>query len=362
MIMINLELERNEEGYYILDDESLKAFEKTHNVNQYSGDIDDNFWITKGDTKVLVKTSDDDSIMFSIYAEMLFSQFAEMNGIPCAEIDVALYNGRPVLLSKNVQSEDSELITYSGLERLTGQNFNSHTAKEIAQSTKEHLDLLRENFGANVILTKNFYNNMLAMLTVDYLTCQGDRHPGNVLFEISSGDPTKELNVCPMFDNEAVFGMMEVKAFYQDYKEYFDSIFSGKNKDVDGFMKFFKEKIQESFIDVRPQMGIDTSVLYCDHEKLQDVMPEYGDGQFAKYANKIVCNDLVMIAKKSEKFSEFCANLSFNASDFAEIIKMETQGFEIPPQFVMLAQVLYNEKRNELQKTMKKVTGKELGE
>jgi len=360
--MINLNIERNEKGFYVLNDESLKGFERTHNVNQYSGEIDDSFWLTQGDTKILVKTSENPSYMMSLYSELLFAQFAEKNNIPCAEIDVGIYEGKPVLISKSVASKDSELISYTKLEELLGSEIKNNTVANIKDTICSNVDKLNESYEDKIKVSSNIYNNLLVIATLDFLVSQGDRHPGNILFEVSNVDGIKELNVASMFDNEASFGFMEVRAFYDEHPEYFDKIFSGENTDIEQFRTFFDKYVKENFLDVRPMLGVVAATDYDCHENLQDKMPEYGDGRYASFVNKIVCADIVMEMMKKPKFSSFCAGLEFDAATLAQEIEMETEGFKIPPQFVDLAQNMFNQKFKQLEEAMKKYSGKEMGE
>ena len=334
--MINIDLQRNEYGFYILDKKALAHLNGARIIDPETGKPTDNLKLEHEGSEIFAKVYNSNGGMMSLYGEILFAQFCEMNNLPCAEIDVAIYDGKPVVLSKSVEPENGYLLSYYELEDIMGVQMPKNTVYEVASTVKSKLDKLSERYGKRVVMHHNFYNNLKALCTIDFKTAQADRWQNNLNFEIVYNGAFMEINVAPMFDNEAVFGFVEVKAFYQEHKEYFDSIFSGENTDVQEFIAFFNLYIAESLKEIRPQFGMVQTVNFDSCKSMPKDMKWVGDGKFASFANKQVCSDIVLAMGASDKYKDFCDGLQFDAESFSDCIKMETEGFKIPPQFLFV--------------------------
>lgn len=167
---------------------------------------------------------------------------------------------------------------------------------------------------------------------MDYLAVHGDRSEFNILFEIEQNK--KEFRVCPVYDNEYAFGVLDLSTIIDGYA--FEEFRNLKTKDI------YDLDIDELS---RYKNGDFRTIVPMVYLPVQfDPISEEGVGRITKcYPHKKIRNEYVDYLLKDKAMKEFFLGIKFNAEKCAEQIKNGT-GFVIPKIVLQIAQELFNDR------------------
>ena len=159
-------------------------------------------WFKMEDGDVLIRTENlqDEGVLYTTYAELIFEELAKQVDIPCAHYDLVKYNGKNGVLSQNVARDGESLVLLKDLLECSdrkhdiGDDQNIHVEDAINSFKtfyREYGDFSKEDY---VRLCNDFAN----MAIFDVYAMSTDRHAENcgVLYD------GKRVRLAPMFDNE----------------------------------------------------------------------------------------------------------------------------------------------------------------
>jgi hypothetical protein len=128
-------------------------------------------------------------------SEKLASELAALLGIPCAHVEIGIYNGREGSMSFLINKDDEALIEGIWLINQLYPNYSAE--KMYDESTEEYYSL---EMIVNSVEKYGLLPELLKMLVFDYLIGNSDRHQNNWAI-ISKGDKTYTFS--PLYDNSS---------------------------------------------------------------------------------------------------------------------------------------------------------------
>ena len=359
--MIELNLRRNSEGAYILDSDIIsQKYQVLHNINEVSGvELKNNYWLVNDKEKILVKTLDfyPDSYVMYTFAELLFSKFAEKNGVPCCQIDLGYNNGLYYTLSKNVVGNAERKLSLRELRKMCGKedDYKYATLKEI----DELFSIAVNKFGLKIAPGCKYKLKILEIM--DFLTVQRDRNITNILFSIKEREDGCVLDVKPFIDNEDCFLFPLLSARYDMGKIPQTSFLVKTKKPVKKVRKLISYAKKEGQLFALPIFGV-CSCPKFDYDDLgiKDFFKEiFCRTESKKYKQKVREEVADEIIKDSRLFT-FFKSVSFDAEEYGKEIYNET-GIKIPDIYLNLAQEIVDYRRNELALVIDEKTQSEMG-
>lgn len=359
--MIDLEFERNNDGAYILDPEIIERdYQVSYNVNEITGVVlDCSYWLDNGEQKVLAKTlpSNPKPYLMSIFGELLFSKFAQKNNIPCADVDMGIHNGMYYTLSKSVIDKDEQKISVRDLRRYCN-NEDDHrlaTVKEVCSL----LGVFSEKYDVSMVPKIDFKLKVYGI--VDYLVAQRDRNITNLIFGLKETEKGKVINLKPLIDNEGCFGFIYLYQKYMDTKIPQASFLYKSRKNRRKVNKFVKQASLEGKKYELPVFGIKTvSRFDWDELGLKEFFAEiFNKSETKKFKDK-VCLEIASEIRKDVKLKGLFKNLTFDANECGDEIFKET-GIKIPKEYLMLAQEVFDTRKNDIYFALDKLEQSEMG-
>ena len=160
-------LKRNSDGFLLLDNEPYIISDL-----QTDGHSEAFWMLLSNGSRVLLKQADYEEIQ----NELLFKYLCKWLDIPCANNDVALFEGDVYLLSPSFLALDEFLLDYYEVRKKT----NIDVKNLIGKARKINQDTF-----------------VRKTLLVDILTDNQDRFPKN--FKVIKGK--KNIRICPLYDN-----------------------------------------------------------------------------------------------------------------------------------------------------------------
>ena len=352
--MIKLNLPRNKEGKYILEyypDNGYVKYDHAQIKNAPSGGYSNSYWIIDEIGRYVLKTDLTDSYKCSQYAELLYSEIGRQIGALCADVDVAQLDGYPYVVSKDVCDKESERLTYWHLK-------HGNEAKEYCLDTI--LDYMHKFALRNGLKVEpNIRTKFFKYLILDFLCGQIDRHEENILFEIVEENNEKILKLCRFFDNENAFMFHRLHDKLRDIELYKSKLPEGMT-----YEEYEKELIDQAMSHLYKcycLLGID-----CDPSNLASKMLDMG--YFGKsesvVGERVISTYALSLASEIQtdpELMEFYKRINLDFSQIANNIQAQT-GFEIPQQYVELAESVYIERKNLIDKTLKQLSKLSLGD
>lgn len=160
-------VKRNKDGFLILDNEPYIISDLIPDGHSEA------FWmLLSNGSRILLKEADYEEIQ----NELLFKYLCKWLDIPCANNDVALFEGNVYLLSPSFLSLNEFLLDYYEVKKK-----KSIDVKELTEKAKQ---INQDSFVRKTLL-------------VDMLTDNQDRFPNN--FKVISGND--KTRICPLYDN-----------------------------------------------------------------------------------------------------------------------------------------------------------------
>ena len=329
---------RDQDGKYILEDYGAHGYEKLH-LTQVSGAKDgasSSFWLEGKDKKYLVKSSLKPEYIVSVYGELLFSELAKMNGLPCANVDAGNLGGIDMVISEDVCEEGSERLTYDMLCEIG--EYSDYSIEGICE--KVNIFAKKNNIECQKDLRLQLYKYAL----MDYLCCQSDRHEENLLFEIVDQSGKKTIRLCPLYDNELAF----MFGYVQDH---IDDIPLPQVVQI-------SVKVNHVF---HPVLGTDFDVQSFRHAVAGDVVKMLKNKQLDKLVLKRFANSFAIEIMNNPELKKFYDNLDFSIFKAAKEIEKETN-FKIPYDYLRLAEDVVYERQQLLDQEIKDYKEMVLGE
>lgn len=128
-------------------------------------------------------------------SEKVASDLAELLDIPCAKIEIGVYQGREGSISYLINQENEFLIEGIGLINAFYPNYNAAIMYDASLDEYYSLEML-----VNSIQPYGLLPDLLKMLIFDYLIGNSDRHQNNWGI-INIGD--QKYKFCPLYDNSS---------------------------------------------------------------------------------------------------------------------------------------------------------------
>ena len=359
-----MSLNRNNNGFYLVDTEDESEYDITININSlYKNESKYSLWMNKNKERTLLKTDSKPAYIINLFSELLFSKFAENNNIKSAKIDGAIVDNRNVgVLSKDVVSEGATGFTLSDLLVFSIDAFSEFDTSLI-DSGYITVDLVVgaiKTFAkkSGTKLDKDIRLSLLKMALVDYLTVQADRHAQNFMFEIQNAHNENVLKLCPMFDNEEIFSAGKFISEFEENPALLEEFLKNKtaySKDLE-FM--FKTDIKDCLTNRQPALGITASVDPLSYAKSY---LEIFTGIPIKKALEAFKADLVKELVNNSGLMEFYKSLKFDGDLYAKQIQDET-GISLPHIFIESANEQFMLRKMSLDLALLKTAGTEPGE
>lgn len=365
--MINLPIPRNENGLYVLNDKTTADFEVYENIDVFTGEeFLYNFWLVKDSNVILVKylsIEDQWAIWFRMYAELIFSKFAQSNGVSSADIDVGMCGGHPAVLSKDVRSKNGEAFSGYTLFKLVGFDREEISVDKVYEALLIYVEKLNKK-GANVTIDEKIYLQMLKMVGMDYCSMQEDRHEGNFMFEIIPTEQGKLLRLCPLYDNEFVFCFADFGVLFQygtqEQKSIISKILRGEDVGKEE-IQVLKDAVAQKSNEYLPKLGIHQTLYYRKADISSEEKARFKAGSIMEVAGKLVASDIASEMINNSEFKSFIENMTFNSEEYIKQIYEET-GFKVPYMFAVLAEEIFQERKNLLLEMCKEVETEPKGE
>lgn len=228
-------IKRNNDGFLLIDYEPYIISDlKTDGHNEA-------FWmLLSNGSRILLKDVDN----VEIQNELLFKCLCKWLDIPCANNDVAIFEGDTYLLSPSFLGINEYLFNYYDVYGKLEIDINELIKKA---------SLINQDF------------HLKKMLTVDILTQNQDRFPRNFKVIKSS----KQMKICPLYDN-GILEINNMKLFFKHYPSINGSI---KDDDIlnylmqdDEYKKWcFKKIISRQMPNFRNQIYNDKGVYIDDN-------------------------------------------------------------------------------------------------
>lgn len=353
--MIKLNFPRNEQGLYIIpkDLDMSRVVMNTADILAKSN----NFWYeTDNNEKILMKFDPQDSSVMTLCGEILFSKIAENNNYQSAKIDVArLESGEFVTLSKNVVDDNAEPLYSNTIFSYYGYSYGERIP------TVENVYRLVEAYAYdnNLKLDKKLKNKLYKMAIVDFLVNQDDRNFDNFMFQIKDVDGEKIIELCDIFDNEGVFGFLQL-AFEENINKIFDSakITDEEKKSINKSLNSVLHNSKNNDLTANV-FGIETDI--------QGIVQSYNlyetlyDSRKNQRAKKIFYDELSDVLLNNNELMEFFSTFKYDAKEVGEQIKKET-GFKIPTVLLQLTQIQFDFRRQEIINAIENKIENERGE
>lgn len=347
--MIKLDFKRDIDGFYIINKNNGANFSITEVINPFDGSPEEcNVWLTQGKNRVVVKTNSDEGYIMSLYAEMLFSKFAEKNNISSAKTDVAIYNGRVSVLSKDVNdSEQSELINCAQLMKMARIKYCNYTVKDFMEMLNTVKDFMnREQYDA-VRVGEDFEKDLIRAVVVDFLTWQEDRHWGNLAVKVVCDKKGYRIDLAPLFDNEGVFNLMTFRSKFTEHADYLKKVIECERYSVLEFPYFVLAYVEDEVLDNIPVLGLNRCMTanFNTSEQRKEAFRKYNSSNGIEYLTQVFLEDLVEIVKEGkESLKREIIKLNFDAELYVKEIEEET-GFKIPLVFAKFAEIKFYERK-----------------
>lgn len=184
---------RNVEGYIDLD--KVPGFNNKVPEREIRGNENrDKYWYELDDCDILVKGTQDDEIeTASHYADLIAAELAKQAGFKVADNDIAIYNGKKGLISRNIikDKEREELFTlreYVGDQ--TDSRYTDCTDIEFVEA-----GLLKRN------MPKEAITDMKKFLAFGIFIMATDGHTENISFKQTIADNNK-IELADLYDME----------------------------------------------------------------------------------------------------------------------------------------------------------------
>lgn len=344
--MINIDCERDEQGFYILD----SIDKNTHTICQNASQPlknSENFWFHRNNgSSFLVKYRKYPAYIFALYAELLCEGVFKQNGVRCANVDVGKYNGQYCVLSESVISEYDESFNAHKLASLSGFDPISLLASDEDWSTQDYFyaDKLYEFANdikmafPEIVIDEDFLLDLYKLSFIDLMCNQKDRNPTNILFGLKDFGETTTLSVAPVIDNEYSFEFLRLLTLYNHYKidpnlrnlknENHKRVFDAMNQEFMRASKYSTPIFGTK--DVVDLFRIPAS-LNCEDEKYK---------LHTALASSIIEDEYTNMAIaicKNPKLREFYEGFSVDMFAIGENIKNQS-GFEIPTEYLEMTQ------------------------
>ncbi len=335
--MLDLPINRLNGSYFI-----TKQDEKLLNVESfYSASRN---WVSKFESdgqEYFIKRNIRENTYFNIFqcAELMYQDFAKENGLPCADVDIGYIGGLKAIISKSVLSSDCERLScnlfISEMEDLLGGNTQTYSVENLTRLAKIYCEM-------NGLTLENGFEQKLFLISLfDYLAVHSDRSEFNLLFEIDNNK--KVFKVCPVFDNEFTFGIMNLSVYFEQIlnsqeHELYRLVSNNQLDDIT------LEQIEEHYDgDIRTI----TPAVYLpvDFDAEKYIPNFFGE---SNYPIDRITNTFADYLCKNDKLLKIFQNIKFNAKKSAERIKEKT-GFVIPEFFIQMAQELFNDRYTKLE-------------
>ncbi len=360
--MISVRCERNNRGFYDFD----KIDKSNHRIvmNALSERKNsENFWCYPSyDIPFLVKYRKYPSYVFALYSELLYEGACKQNGVKCANIDVATYRGQSCVLSEDVAYHADERFNAYGLAMLAGidreelyYNEDKTFRKGFYADRMYQYALLAKKQFKELEVDKNFLLDLYKMAFIDLMFAQEDRNPTNIMFLINKNGDKRTLSVAPLFDNEYSFGFMRLSAFY--LYNHLDP-FEVMNDPVQNFGigAVFNADCEEVARYATPIFGIHQKVDKCRFP-LELSVSDKESLPFKKSANKVLKQEYESMAKivlSNPEMKKFVDDFKVDMFAVADNVKAR-QHFEIPEDYAVLAQEIFEFNYKRLQKQISKM-------
>ena len=146
------------------------------------------------------KTFDDGNITGEYWAEKLACEIAKLIDIPCADVDIGIYNGRYGSMSYIFVKEDSSESLIEGINFILSEypTYDRYKFKDIKTGTIYSVQMIIKSlqflFDAPLVI-----QSVLKILVFDCLIGNSDRHPNN--WGLILNTETLDISIAPMYDN-----------------------------------------------------------------------------------------------------------------------------------------------------------------
>lgn len=128
------------------------------------------------------------------FSEKIASEIAEIIGLPCAKIDLAIRNDRIGMVSYKINSESENII--EGIQFISNRypNYNRDTLIDDKTGERYSLEII-----LNSVNGLNLEKELFKIFIFDFIIGNTDRHHSN--WAILINNETKDYSVCPVYDN-----------------------------------------------------------------------------------------------------------------------------------------------------------------
>ena len=328
--MIELGLERNRQGKYILDSCEDQGFSQSF----CSKGVSLSFWIASKDGKRYIIKSDGSGskyYKFSIYGELLFSYIAKMNNIPSANIDIGSLNNIDYIISEDVCEQDAEVLSLENLFKSVDRFNYSVEGVSIAAN------LFSKRFG--IELEDDLKFKLYKYALIDFLCWQNDRHDDNLIFQIVEKDGKKYLKLGGLFDNESVF-MFDVIRKYLTTSQHFRREYQVNSQLEDLILLQIEDKLSSNW----PAFGTNFDVRMMEMRD-NDILTKKRDIDLGKKIRERMAKSFAKEMQRNPKLKQFYENLDLDLFKASDQIVNDINCY-IPREYLEYAEELICERKN----------------
>lgn len=367
--MIELDLPRDFDGRYVLNDVTLNGFHDTSILNEStrSGFVSS---IGDGKKRIYCKFKNPElhpQFKVRLFGELLFGQFAKENKIAVANVDAGAYNGFDIILSEDV-SKGQMLDLGTIKEHIDEETFEDVNPfmlmSEDVPSTMLFVKAFADKYGLEV--DPNLEDDLIKMSLIDYLCFQQDRHQFDIYFNIDEG----KISLAKMIDNEYAFLFDGVATFLSSVDHYEGQVLK-KSYDIDGESEdvkdVFETLINATRIFCPPKFVYKAhtynEVLAYENSQNEIFEEEPQDINVTESHNiemNLIADEFAQMLLEKPKIMQFYNNLDLDLNKFAKNLEKET-GVKIPQNYVDFADRLVFKQKRRIERALEK-KGEEKGD
>lgn len=254
-------------------------------------------WIRKGTETGLFKYKKD-SYTTDHVSEKLASEIAGLLNIPCAKIELGIYNGREGSLSYLINMKYQELIEGINFINNKYPNYSAEKMQDAVTSEFYSIEMIMES-----IKGYHVTEEMIHMLIFDFLIGNSDRHQNN--WALIKDTKRGEFHFSPLYDNSSSLCCYlteeKVSSYLGNDKLLFMSLIDSKSKSIIRIDKTLKKqpthyqmlKYLHQAYHKYTSCFLDTVLEKINRQSIENIITKYADDYLSEQRKKLIVRFLI---------------------------------------------------------------------